>query len=98
MMLHKLLVANRGEIALRIARAAADMGLQSVAVQGDDAAAHLDIAGLVAQALRSGCDAVHPGYRFLSERADFAQAPPTPAPGWPAGWPVRGCVKAARAS
>ena len=46
---------NCAEIALRIARAAADMGLQSVAVQGDDAAAYLDIAGLVAQALRSGC-------------------------------------------
>ncbi|WP_280156063.1 carboxyl transferase domain-containing protein [Piscinibacter sp. XHJ-5] len=90
----RVLIANRGEIALRIARAAADMGLQSVAVHSaDDAqlahlgtageavalagsgpAAYLDIGQLVAAARATGCDAVHPGYGFLSERVDFAQA------------------------
>src|SRR5688572_6337003 len=93
-MLRKLLIANRGEVALRIARAAADLGLASVAVHAaDDAAsphlrlagevvaldgggprAYLDIDRLVAVARARGCDAVHPGYGFLSERADFAQA------------------------
>lgn len=93
-MLRKLLIANRGEVALRIARAAADLGLASVAVHAaDDAAsphlrlagevvaldgggprAYLDIDRLVAVARERGCDAVHPGYGFLSERADFAQA------------------------
>jgi acetyl/propionyl-CoA carboxylase alpha subunit len=90
----KLLIANRGEVALRIARAAADMGLPCVAVTAADEphaphtraaseavvldapgpAAWLDIAGLVAIARATGCDAVHPGYGFLSERADFASA------------------------
>ena len=93
-MLKKLLIANRGEIALRIVRAAQDLGLATVAVySADDAAApharaadqalalnatgpsaYLDIAVLLAAARQTGCDAVHPGYGFLSERADFAQA------------------------
>ncbi len=93
-MFKKLLIANRGEIAIRIIRAAQDLGVATVAVYArDDAsalhrslaneavaleatgpAAYLDIAALVAVARQQGCEAVHPGYGFLSERADFAQA------------------------
>ena len=93
-MLQKLLIANRGEIAVRVLRAAQDLGVATVAVySADDAgalhttladaavplaatgpAAYLDIAALVAIARQQGCDAVHPGYGYLSERADFAQA------------------------
>ncbi|WP_249674029.1 carboxyl transferase domain-containing protein [Pseudomonas abieticivorans] len=89
-----LLIANRGEIAIRIARTAAEMGITSVAVYAEDdgdclhlrkadhavalkgrgAAAYLDPAQLVEIALANGCDAVHPGYGFLSENAEFAQA------------------------
>jgi acetyl/propionyl-CoA carboxylase alpha subunit/acetyl-CoA carboxylase carboxyltransferase component len=90
----KLLIANRGEIALRVTRAAQDLGLATVAVHArDDAdsphlgvadarhaleasgpAAYLDIDAVVAAGVATGCDAVHPGYGFLSERADFAAA------------------------
>ncbi|MCA2012004.1 ATP-grasp domain-containing protein [Cereibacter sphaeroides] len=91
----KLLIANRGEIALRILRAARDYGIQSVAIYADaDAEAlhvaqadeawglgagrpsetYLDIAKILELARKSGADAVHPGYGFLSERAEFAQA------------------------
>jgi len=93
-MFKKLLIANRGEIAIRIIRAAQDLGMTTVAVYArDDAsalhrsladesvaleatgpAAYLDIAALVAVARQQRCEAVHPGYGFLSERADFAQA------------------------
>ncbi|MDM0010930.1 carboxyl transferase domain-containing protein [Variovorax sp. J22P168] len=93
-MIKKVLIANRGEIAVRLVRALRDLGIASVAVHArDDAqalhvqladravaldatgpAAYLDIAALVAVARAEGCDAVHPGYGFLSERADFAQA------------------------
>ncbi|MEL7938982.1 acetyl-CoA carboxylase family protein [Pseudomonas delhiensis] len=88
-----LLIANRGEIAIRIARAAAELGIRSVAVFAEDdaaslhtrqadqavplrgrgAAAYLDIAQLIEVALAQGCDAVHPGYGFLSENAGFAR-------------------------
>ncbi|MFO1328873.1 MAG: carboxyl transferase domain-containing protein [Rubrivivax sp.] len=90
----RLLIANRGEIALRVQRAAHDAGIATVAVYAaDDAgslhrrradaavelpgsgpAAYLDMAALLAAAREHGCDALHPGYGFLSERADFAQA------------------------
>jgi acetyl/propionyl-CoA carboxylase alpha subunit/acetyl-CoA carboxylase carboxyltransferase component len=89
-----LFIANRGEIAIRIARAAAELGLastavysrddaaalhikaadQAVALEGAGARAYLDIEALVAVAKDAGCDAVHPGYGFLSESATFARA------------------------
>ena len=93
-MFRRILIANRGEIALRLVRACRDLGVASVAVHAKDdgasphvrhataavplgasgPAAYLDIARLVTIAREEGCDAVHPGYGFLSERADFAQA------------------------
>ena len=92
--LNKLLIANRGEIALRILRAARDLGIATVAIHSRDDAdlphleladervaldasgpgAYLDIAAIVDAASRTGCDAVHPGYGFLSERPEFAAA------------------------
>ncbi|MFK4510296.1 biotin/lipoyl-binding protein [Bradyrhizobium daqingense] len=90
----KLLIANRGEIAIRIARAAADSGITTVAIHpaddalslhvrvadeaieipGRGARAYLDIDAVVKAAKATGCDAVHPGYGFLSENAAFAKA------------------------
>jgi len=92
--LKKLLIANRGEIAIRIARTAAEMDIATVAVFAEDdaaslhvrradeavalkgvgAAAYLHIAQIVAIAEAEGCEAVHPGYGFLSENAAFASA------------------------
>src|SRR2546425_8178280 len=91
----RVLVANRGEIALRIVRACHEEGLESVAVYSDAdrlsphvraahravpigaapaAQSYLDIAKLLEAARATDCQAVHPGYGFLSERAPFAEA------------------------
>ncbi len=94
MTLKRLLIANRGEIAVRISRAATELGLTSVAIYAtDDAdgghvskadaavalpghgvAGYLDMDALVSAAREQRCDAVHPGYGFLSENATFARA------------------------
>ena len=88
-----LLIANRGEIAIRIARAAGELGLRTVAVYSidDEGSLHAKVAddavplpgigargyleqeAIVAAAKQAGCGAIHPGYGFLAERADFAR-------------------------
>ena len=90
---NNLLIANRGEIAIRIMRAAAELGMRTTAVYSDDdlhslhtrkadhavalkgagAKAYLDAERIIAIAKESGCDAIHPGYGFLSENAAFAR-------------------------
>src|SRR3954449_3198297 len=89
----KLLIANRGEIAIRIARAAGETGLATVAIYpaddalslhvgaadsapeipGRGARAYLDIEAVIAAAKATGCDALHPGYGFLSENVGLAR-------------------------
>jgi acetyl-CoA carboxylase, biotin carboxylase subunit len=90
----RVLVANRGEIAVRIARACRELGIEVVAVYSTsdrnsavvdlaDEAVHigpaaprrsyLNVANIVEAALRTGADAIHPGYGFLSEDPDFAE-------------------------
>ena len=94
--LNKVLIANRGEIAIRVATAAAGLDMASISVwaaddefalhtrstdhsvklpdAGDPVASYLNIEAVVAAALETGCDCVHPGYGFLSENAEFASA------------------------
>lgn len=93
MTFRSVLIANRGEIAIRIARACNELGMRSVAVFSEDDAAslhtrmvdeavaltghgvkaYLDGAQLIHVAKTHGCEAVHPGYGFLAENADFAR-------------------------
>jgi pyruvate carboxylase subunit A len=93
-MLRKILIANRGEIAVRIIRACAEMGIRSVAIYSDadrfalhvkkadesycigsePVTGYLNVYGIVDLAAATGCDAIHPGYGFLSENAQFAKA------------------------
>jgi len=88
-----ILIANRGEIAIRIANACADLGIRSVGVYAEDdqaslhvrqvdeavalpgrgVPAYLDGAQLIAVAREQGCEAIHPGYGFLAENAEFAE-------------------------
>ncbi|ABE36241.1 D-ala D-ala ligase family protein [Paraburkholderia xenovorans LB400] len=90
----RVLIANRGEVAVRIVRAAKSVGLQTVgihtpeeanalhvrdsdiavALAGVGTAAYLDIASIIAAAVRTNCSFIHPGYGFLSESAAFARA------------------------
>src|SRR5687768_7649429 len=94
-MFSRILIANRGEIAVRVIRACRDMGIESVAVysDADDRAWHVTLSDhairigpppasdsylsterIIAAARQTGCDAIHPGYGFLSENAEFAAA------------------------
>ncbi|MDP6095150.1 MAG: carboxyl transferase domain-containing protein [Gammaproteobacteria bacterium] len=94
MMISKLLIANRGEIAIRIMRSAANLDIRTVAINskddgdslhvfradeavllpGEGVAAYLDAKQIIELARENDCDAIHPGYGFLSENADFALA------------------------
>lgn len=95
-MFRKILVANRGEIAVRAFRAATELGVATVAVfpyedrhaeyrlkadesyeigeHGHPVRAYLDVAGIIEAARHAGADAIYPGYGFLSENPDLAQA------------------------
>ena len=92
-MIKKILIANRGEIALRIIRACKELGIETVAIysQADENSLHvsmadesycvgpaqtaksyLNIPNIISTALMAGVDAIHPGYGFMAENADFA--------------------------
>ncbi len=91
----KILIANRGEVALRVMRAARELGVKTVAVYSvadkdtlpvryaDEAVcigpapagkSYLNVSNIIAAAVTTGCEAIHPGYGFLAENADFARA------------------------
>lgn len=94
MAIQRLMIANRGEIAIRIARAAAELNIASIALYSEDdqqalhprkadeaialkgtgVTAYLDIPQIIELAKQHQCDAIHPGYGFLSENREFAQA------------------------
>ena len=94
-MINKILIANRGEIALRIIRACKELGIKTVAVysESDELSLHtkfadeaicigpaastksyLNIASIISAAELTDCDAVHPGYGFLSENSEFSNS------------------------
>lgn len=94
-MIKRILVANRGEIAIRVMRAAREMGIETVAIYHEvdkssyhlnfadktveiigttPKSAYLDINQIIKKAIENKCDAIHPGYGFLSENADFSEA------------------------
>lgn len=94
-MLKRILIANRGEIALRVQRACRELGIETVAAHSTidnslmhvaladqsicigpapSAKSYLNIPALISAAEATGCDAIHPGYGFLSENAEFAEA------------------------
>ena len=96
-MIKKILIANSGEIAVRIIRACKEMEIETVAVysEADREALHvqiadeaycigpndfkdsyLNMANIISAAKLTGCDAIHPGYGFLAENADFAESMP----------------------
>jgi 3-methylcrotonyl-CoA carboxylase alpha subunit len=122
-MFHRILIANRGEVAVRIIRACQEMGIRTVAVYSDaDAdALHTMLADeslrigppppsqsylcgdcILDAAQRLGCDAIHPGYGFLSENADFAEAVQQAGLAWigpdPAAMRTMGSKTSARAA
>lgn len=92
-MFRRILIANRGEIAVRIIRACKEMGIETVAVYSTadssslhvhladmavcigpaaSAQSYLNVQNILSAATRLGCDAIHPGYGFLSENSEFA--------------------------
>ncbi len=94
MAITNLLIANRGEIAIRVSRAASELGIRTIAIYAEDdanslhirktdealplngkgVAAYLDGDQIIALAREAGCDAIHPGYGFLSENSQFAES------------------------
>ena len=93
-MFKRILIANRGEIAVRIIRACRELDIETVAVysQADEASLHVQLAtqavcigpakaaqsylnqtAILSAAVESGCEAIHPGYGFLSENGEFAE-------------------------
>lgn len=94
-MFNKVLIANRGEVALRIIRACKELGIKTVAVYSTEDAntlpvrmadeavcigpapanqSYLIVSNIIAAAVNTGADAIHPGYGFLAENSDFARA------------------------
>ena len=118
-MFDSVLIANRGEIALRIQRAARALGLRTIAAHSEAdrdaphvrnadvsvcigpspaARSYLDGAAILLAAKATGAEAIHPGYGFLSENADFAQAVAEAGLNAPAGAGVEAEARAAGAS